>query len=107
MIRSMTGYGKSVTHFGEQKIVVEIRSLNSKQLDINMRIPPLLRGKELELRRVLRDGLQRGKIDFSVSWDTPDETEGPVLNKALARHYYRQLQSFVRENGMDEQHDYL
>ncbi len=107
MIRSMTGYGKSVAHFQQQKIVVEIRSLNSKQLDVNMRIPALLREKELELRKLLREGLQRGKIDFSVSWDARDEEEGPVFNKGLAAHYYRQLQSFARERGMKEPADYL
>ncbi len=103
----MTGYGKSVADIQHQKLVVEIRTLNSKQLDINMRIPPSFREKEIELRTLLRKQLQRGKIDFSISGELSEKADGPVLNKALAHHYYRELKAFAKEVGSEESEDYL
>jgi len=107
MIKSMTGYGKSVVVIRQQKWVVEVRTLNSKQLDMNMRIPPSFREKEIELRTMLREQLQRGKIDFSVSVEQQGKETGPVLNKTLARHYYSQLRSFAEEIGTADREDYL
>ena len=103
----MTGYGKAVAVIQHQKMIVEIRTLNSKQLDINMRIPPSFRENEIKLRNVLRDGLQRGKIDFSVYREQQGKADAPVLNKALARKYYEQMKSFAKEIGNDEREDYL
>jgi uncharacterized protein (TIGR00255 family) len=107
MIFSMTGYGKAEATIHGQKLVVEIRTLNSKQPDINMRIPQFLRDKEMELRTLLRDNLIRGKIDVSIMPEPADGNEGPVFNKALARHYYLQLKSFAQETGIEESGDYL
>jgi len=107
MIKSMTGYGKSVVVIQHQKLVVEIRTLNSKQLDINMRIPQSFREKEIELRVLLREQLKRGKIDFSISREQSGKTDGPVLNQALARHYYNELKAFAKEIGSEESEDYL
>ncbi len=107
MIKSMTGYGKSVADIQHLKLMVEIRTLNSKQLDISMRIPQSFREKEIELRALLRDQLQRGKIDFSISREQSEKTDGPVLNKALAHHYYSQLKEFAKEIGSDESEDFL
>ena len=64
MIKSMTGFGKSVFEINHKKVTVEIKSLNSKQSDISTRIPPLYREKELEIRKELSDRLVRGKMDF-------------------------------------------
>ena len=107
MIRSMTGYGKSVARVRQQKLAVEIRTLNSKQLDINLRIPQSFREKEMELRALLREELIRGKIDLSISREQTENGEGPTLNNALARRYYRQLQALARELDIKESDDYL
>jgi len=103
----MTGYGKSVADIQHQKLMVEIRTLNSKQLDISMRIPHAFREKEIELRALLREQLQRGKIDFSISREQLEEANGPILNKALAHHYYNQLEAFAKEIGSTESEDFL
>ena len=66
MIQSMTGYGKAVTVFGDKKINVEIKSLNSKAMDLSTRIAPLYREKEMEIRNLIAQTLERGKVDFSI-----------------------------------------
>jgi len=76
MIQSMTGYGKAVAECSDKKITIEIRSLNSKSLDLSTRLPFLYKEKELEIRKLLSEKLQRGKIDFSIN------TEATALNKA-------------------------
>ncbi len=107
MIKSMTGYGKSVADIQHQKLVVEIRTLNSKQLDLNMRVPQSFREKEIELRALLRERLIRGKIDFSISREQSEKADGPLLNKTLAHHYYSQLKEFAKEIGSEEREDFL
>lgn len=107
MIKSMTGYGKAVAEIQHEKLTVEIRTLNSKQLDINMRVPQSFREKEIELRALLRKQLYRGKIDFSISREHSKEAHGPVLNKMLARHYYSELKAFAEEIGTEENEHYL
>ena len=66
MIQSMTGYGKSTVTYNDKKIIVEIKSLNSKALDISARIAPLYREKEMEIRNMISKSLERGKVDFSL-----------------------------------------
>ena len=66
MIQSMTGYGKATVSFNEKKINVEIKSLNSKALDLSVRIAPLYREKEMEIRNLISKSLERGKVDFSL-----------------------------------------
>ena len=72
MIQSMTGYGKSTAVFKNKKINVEIKSLNSKALDLSTRIAPLYREKEMEIRSMISKVLERGKVDFSI-WVEKDE----------------------------------
>ncbi len=107
MIKSMTGYGKSVIAIQHQKLTVEIRTLNSKQLDINLRIPQMFREKEIELRTFLRERLHRGKVDFSIFAEQSEKAGGPVLNKTLAYHYFTQLKEFASEIGREDKEDYL
>lgn len=107
MIRSMTGYGKSVAALQHQKLTVEIRTLNSKQLDINLRIPQAYREKEIEIRTFLRERLVRGKVDFTISHEPAEKGEGPVLNKTLAMHYYRQLKELEQNIENNGNEDYL
>lgn len=95
MIQSMTGYGKHVVQLASKKITVELKSLNSKNLDINARIPQAYREKELELRKLISDSLMRGKVDFSLYIElTGDETTAEV-NVAMVKKYMEQLQSIA------------
>ena len=91
MILSMTGYGKSVANFNGKKIHVEIKSLNSKALDLSTRITPLYREKEIEIRNYIATELERGKVDF-VLWVEKDETQSATpINTALVLDYYKQI----------------
>jgi uncharacterized protein (TIGR00255 family) len=95
MIKSMTGFGKASIETGEKVIVAEIRSLNSKGADINLRIPSAIRNYELELRNELSRLLERGKIDLSISIESKKE-EAPVeINIPLAKAYYEQLKKLA------------
>lgn len=91
MIRSMTGYGSSCAETPERKITVELRSLNSKQCDINTRLPWYYKEKEIEIRSRISKGLVRGKADLSISVDSNDDANLPRLNKAAIKSYYNQL----------------
>lgn len=91
MILSMTGFGKQETELPGKKITIELRSLNSKQLDINTRLPSLYREKELELRGLIGRALKRGKIDLSVHLEYTGEETNYIINKDAASDYYRHL----------------
>ncbi|MDG1398316.1 MAG: YicC family protein [Polaribacter sp.] len=95
MIQSMTGYGKSVLQLPTKKVTIEIKSLNSKNLDLNVRIPSYYKEKELSVRKKLAKSLVRGKIDFSIYVEmTADETSTSV-NKAVIKEYIEQLRNTV------------
>ena len=95
MIQSMTGYGKHIVQLPNKKITVELKSLNSKNLDINVRMPSLYREKELELRRIIAESLERGKIDFGLYVEiTGDETTSEV-NEGVVRQYMKQLRTIA------------
>ena len=101
MIQSMTGYGKSVLHLPTKKVTIEIKSLNSKTLDLNVRIPSFYKEKELAVRKKLAASLVRGKVDFSVYVEmTADETS-TVVNKGVVSHYISQLKN-VSDAEFDE-----
>lgn len=91
MILSMTGFGKQETELPGKKITIELRSLNSKQLDISTRLPSLYREKELELRGLIGKALERGKIDLSVHLEYTGEETNYIINKGAASDYYRHL----------------
>ncbi len=99
MIRSMTGYGKAVAEITGRKLTVEVKSLNSKQTDINTRIPNFLRDKELEIRTIAAQGLERGKIDLFISAESTSETSPVSLNRELAIRYHRELTDLEKELG--------
>ncbi len=93
MIQSMTGYGKAIATFGEKKISVEIKSLNSKAMDLSTRIAPLYREKEMEIRTLITQTLERGKVDFSL-WVEKDAAEAATpINAALVENYYNQIKN--------------
>ena len=101
MIQSMTGYGKSVANFNGKKIHVEIKSLNSKALDLSTRISPLYREKEIEIRNYIATELERGKVDF-VLWTEKDETQSATpINTALVLDYFKQIKELSSTLNLD------
>ena len=102
MIHSMTGYGKSVLHLSDKKVTIEIKSLNSKNLDLNVRIPSYYRVKELAVRKELALKLVRGKVDFSIYIEmTADETSTTV-NKGVVSEYMQQLRNVVQTGSSND-----
>jgi uncharacterized protein (TIGR00255 family) len=95
----MTGYGKAVAEFEKKQITVELRSVNSKQLDLNVRIPSLYREKELELRQIIAQKAERGKIDFSISLDNSNDDKSVALNRHLVKAYFNELKVITFETG--------
>lgn len=95
MIQSMTGFGKHVTQMPSKKITVELKSLNSKNLDLNARMPQVYRSKELELRKVIASSLVRGKVDFSLYVELTGEETSAVVNEGAVRQYMGQLKSIA------------
>ncbi|HNQ27253.1 MAG TPA: YicC family protein [Aquaticitalea sp.] len=95
MIQSMTGYGKSVLQLPTKKISIEIKSLNSKSLDLNARFPSQYREKELEIRKLIASKLERGKIDFSLFTEFTGEATSTQINKTIVRQYINQLKDVV------------
>ncbi|WP_274474167.1 YicC/YloC family endoribonuclease [Mangrovimonas aestuarii] len=95
MIHSMTGYGKSVLQLPTKKITIELKSLNSKNLDLNTRMPSVYREKELEIRKLIANELVRGKIDFSIYAEITGEETSTNLNKAVINEYMKQLKDIV------------
>lgn len=97
MILSMTGYGKSVAVYNGKKINVEIKSLNSKALDLSTRIAPLFREKEMEIRQAIQAKVIRGKVDFAI-WVEKDATsDATTINTALAKNYCEQIKGVATE----------
>ena len=95
MIQSMTGYGKATVTFGDKKINVEIKSLNSKALDLSTRIAPLYREKEMEIRNRIAKTLERGKVDFSLWIEKEAGESATPINAALVENYYKQINAIA------------
>ena len=93
MIQSMTGYGKSTVTYNDKKIIVEIKSLNSKALDISARIAPLYREKEMEIRNMISKSLERGKVDFSLWIEKEASDAATPINAAILQNYYTQIKN--------------
>ena len=103
----MTGYGKSIVTYNEKKINVEIKSLNSKALDLSARIAPLYREKEMEMRQMIAAALIRGKVDFAI-WIEKDEiADATPINAALVENYYHQLREIQNRVGIPEPQDWF
>lgn len=99
MIRSMTGYGKAEAVVSNRKYSVEIRSLNSKQFDLNARIPAIFREKEMQLRKLLRSRVVRGKCDFFLSYETDASESKHEINIDLVQSYISQLENIALASG--------
>ncbi len=107
MIQSMTGYGKAVVAYKDKKINVEVKSLNSKQLDLQTRIAPLFREKEMEIRQMLATALERGKVDFSLWIEKEAGVDATPVNAALVENYYHQLKDVAERVGIPEPADWM
>lgn len=100
----MTGYGKSTGSFEGKKVIVEMRSLNSKSLDLNLRLPSIYREKELEMRAIISEQLDRGKVELSISIENTGESRSTTINRELATAYFndlKQLATAVGETSTD------
>lgn len=97
MIKSMTGYGKAIAETPQKKITIEIKSLNSKQLDLNTKVPWLYKEKEPEIRNLVSQKLDRGKIDLTIYFDMLDEEVATIINKSAVKSYYRQFREIASD----------
>ena len=97
----MTGFGKTEFEVGNKKITLEIKSLNSKQLDINTRIPAMYREKDIEIRRLISEMLTRGKVDFALYLDNLGTESTSRINSAIIKDYYNQLKDVHQELGLE------
>lgn len=95
MIQSMTGYGKAVGECTVKKVTVEIRSLNSKSLDLNTRLPYLYREKELEIRKIISERVQRGKVDFSILSESNHDNKSQKLNRQVITSYMNEFRELT------------
>ncbi|MCG2459151.1 YicC family protein [Flavobacteriaceae bacterium F89] len=101
MIQSMTGFGKSVVQLPTKKITIEIKSLNSKSLDLNARLPSTYREKELEMRKIIANAMVRGKIDFNLYVENTGAESQSVINVDVVKQYMTQLGAIVTDNCRD------
>ena len=106
MILSMTGYGKAVVTYKGKKINVEVKSLNSKNLDLSTRIAPLYREKEMEIRQTISKTLERGKVDFSLWVEKDAALDATPINAELVENYYNQIKQISAQTGIPEPMDW-
>ena len=92
MLFSMTGFGKATCNYKNKKIVIEIKSLNSKQLDISTRIVGLYREKDIEIRNLIAQNLERGKIDLSLYIEDNNSQSTTFLNQNIISNYKNQIE---------------
>ncbi|MCE1197599.1 MAG: YicC family protein [Marinilabiliales bacterium] len=107
MLKSMTGYGKAECEFAHKKISIEIKSLNSKQMDLNTRISSLFREKDLEIRRELSEKLIRGKVDFILYTESLGDESAARINQGIVKGYYQQMAQIATELGIPLQENLL
>ncbi len=107
MLVSMTGFGKATCELNNKKLTIEIKSLNSKQLDVSSRIPGFYREKEIEVRNLISKNLVRGKIDFSMYAEVTGTENNSIVNTELVKAYYEQLSKLSDEFGNNNKEDLL
>jgi uncharacterized protein (TIGR00255 family) len=101
MIQSMTGYGSAVLQLPTKKVTIEIKSLNSKNLDIHSRIPPYYKEKDIEIRKRLASKLVRGKVDFSIYVESTSDSTQTSINKEVVGKYIEELQAISAGESVD------
>ncbi len=103
----MTGYGKAVVNHNGKKITIEVKSLNSKSLDLSTRIAPLYREKEMEIRQYLARTVERGKVDFTLWVEKDAATDASQINAPLLEAYYNQMRDIASRTGIPEPQDWF
>ena len=103
----MTGYGRAETEYKDKKISVEIKSLNSKQFDVNFRIPLIYRDKEIEVRNKLLLAIERGKVDFTILIDSPDKILTGKINRTAVDSYYKEIKNIAQSLEINEPVDWF
>lgn len=101
MVKSMTGFGKTTVESGSKKIIVEIKSLNSKQLDLNLRMPNLYKEKEMEIRSMVKEQLDRGKVDMNIYFDSSEGDKDVAINSSVVMKYFNQMLEISAQLGME------
>ncbi len=101
MIRSMTGYGKAECLLPDKKLTIEVRTLNSKQLDTTTRLPSFYKEKELEIRKMIANSLERGKVEVSLFYELSEEATSGIINESVVKSYYEQLYRISGELGLE------
>lgn len=101
MVKSMTGFGKTTVESGNKKIVIEIKSLNSKQLDLNLRMPSLYKEKEMEIRSMVKERLDRGKVDMNIYLDNSESDKDVSINASVITQYFNQMLEISARLGME------
>ena len=101
MIKSMTGFGKATVESGDRKIIVEVKSLNSKQVDISLRMPNLYKEKEMEIRNIIKNFLERGKIDMTIYFDNADTDKDVSVNQGVVEQYFKQMLDVASSLGVE------
>ncbi len=101
MIKSMTGFGKAECELKDRKVIIEIKSLNSKNLDIYAKIPGIYREKELEIRNIISKKLQRGKVEFVLYYEITDDNKATTINSGVVKNYIDQLKSVADDLNLE------
>lgn len=101
MIQSMTGFGKSILQLPTKKITIEVKSLNSKSLDLNARMPNQYREKELDMRKIIASSLNRGKVDFSLYIEATSDETSSTINTEAVQNYMNQLREVVGADDVE------
>jgi uncharacterized protein (TIGR00255 family) len=107
MIKSMTGYGKAIFEINKKKIIIEVKSLNSKYIDINTRIPLLYREKEITIRKEISEKLVRGKIDLNINIEDHGEESNSKINESVLRGYFEQIRQINNDLDLPTDHTTL
>lgn len=97
MLYSMTGYGRAEKTIGEKTFLIEVRSLNGKQFDLRLLMPPLLKPYEIEIRNILNEGLERGSIECSINIKQSGKAKPVVINTDLLKAYYQSVQMLPKK----------
>lgn len=97
----MTGFGKATVEYNQKKVVIEVKSLNSKQLDINLRMPNLYREKEMDIRNLAKTYLERGKVDVSIYFDNSETDKTVAINRPVIEQYFRQMAEIADTLGIE------
>lgn len=103
----MTGFGKATVEYNQKKVVIEVKSLNSKQLDINLRMPNLYREKEMDIRNLAKTYLERGKVDVSIYFDNSETDKTVALNRPVIEQYFRQMTEIADTLGIETDNNEL